>query len=397
MEVLYARLQDELKKRQSKSVNDTVEIIEQTRKIVKIVSKELVTKPKSEIKCCLHCGSVKIKKKGFTKGKVQRYLCRDCGKTFSENYGLITHYTHLSEWQWQEIIRGTICQLSITKIAKNIDVSISTVWTCRMKVYQTIKNIYGYCDTFNNIVEVDGKYERVSFKGMKNKEWFINKLGRLPRHHMSKADRHKYLVSCGKYEELSKTKPNILKEMIYSAQKRLMGRATIAAGHQRVCILTAIDRTGNMYIEPITVGTADAQDICKKLTGRIAHDAVMVTDKHYSYKYYTREEQIKHIRINSKTHTNGAYSLSRVNSLHSAIDRFFGRKEYLPATKYLDLYLIMFWWLQKNKDLNQNDLHSLLFGIMTGCVYSSDRAKMGRITTKELVTRGLPIDTKGYY
>lgn len=58
-------------------------------------------------------------------------------------------------------------------------------WTCRMKIYQTIKNICGYCDTFNSIVEVDGKYERISFKGCKNKSWFIDKLGRLPRHHRS--------------------------------------------------------------------------------------------------------------------------------------------------------------------------------------------------------------------
>ena len=266
-----------------------------------------------------------------------------------------------------------------------------------MKVYQTIKNIYGYCDTFNNIVEVDGKYERISFKGIKNKKWFIDKLGSLPRHHMSRADRHKYLDSCGKYEELFNTKPTILREMIYSSQKRLVGRATIDAYHQHVCIITAIDRTGNMYIEPITAGTAKAQDIYKKLTGRITHDAVLVTDEHNSYKYYTRKEQIEHIRIDSNTHTKGAYSLSRVNSLHSAIDRFFGGKEYLPATKYLDLYLMMFWWLQKNKDLSQNDLYTLLFGIMTGCVDNSDRSKINKVTTKELVSRSLPIDTKGYY
>ena len=43
---------------------------------IKAVSqhRELADKPKSVIECCLHCGSIAIKKKGFTKGGVQRYL-----------------------------------------------------------------------------------------------------------------------------------------------------------------------------------------------------------------------------------------------------------------------------------------------------------------------------------
>ena len=51
-------------------------------------------KPKAEISCCPHCGSFSFNRHGKTTGGVQRYLCKDCGKTFSENYGLITH-THI--------------------------------------------------------------------------------------------------------------------------------------------------------------------------------------------------------------------------------------------------------------------------------------------------------------
>ena len=126
---------------------------------VKVGSGEYEPKAQSTIECCLHCGSVSIKKHGKTTGGVQRYKCKDCGKTFTENYGLITHYSHLSDWQWREVIRGTVEGLSLTEIAKNIGTSPSTVGSCRLKIYQTIKNIYGYCDTFNNIVEADGKYE----------------------------------------------------------------------------------------------------------------------------------------------------------------------------------------------------------------------------------------------
>lgn len=202
-------------------------------------------KPTYMIDCCLHCGSTAINKIGKTKGGMQRYLCKDCHKSFSENYGLITHYSHLSEWQWQEAIRATVVSLSLTELAKNINVSTKTAWLCRMKIYDMLKKIYGYCDTFNSIVEADGKYERISFKGCKDKSFFIDKLGRLPRHHRSRAQRIDYLGD--DYKKLFVENPTMLKEMIYSSQKRLVGRDTIDINHQHLCILTAIDRNNNIY------------------------------------------------------------------------------------------------------------------------------------------------------
>ena len=202
-------------------------------------------KPTYMIDCCLHCGSTAINKIGKTKGGMQRYLCKDCHKSFSENYGLITHYSHLSEWQWQEAIRATVVSLSLTELAKNINVSTKTAWLCRMKIYDMLKKIYGYCDTFNSIVEADGKYERISFKGCKDKSFFIDKLGRLPRHHRSRAQRIDYLGD--DYKKLFVENPTMLKEMIYSSQKRLVGRDTIDINHQHLCILTAIDRSNNIY------------------------------------------------------------------------------------------------------------------------------------------------------
>ena len=101
--------------------------------------------------------------------------------------------------------------------------------------------------------------------------------------------------------------------------------------------------------------------------------------------------------IESELHVAGAYSLSRINSLHSGIERFLGSKEYLPATKYIDLYLKMFWWLQKNKDCSISEMTDKLFRIMTGYVDNETRANMTRVTISSLVSRELPIDTKGYY
>lgn len=58
---------------------------------------------------------------------------------------------------------------------------------------------------------------------------------------------------------------------------------------------------------------------------------------------------------------------------------------------------MMFWWLQKNKDLNGNVKCDKLYDTMTGKVDFSARAKMTKVTIGSLVNRELPIDTKGFY
>ena len=394
-EVLYERLKSELEKNKPsvEVISPTVSVTSTQKIIRRSISNE--TKPHSSIDCCLHCGSTNIKKIGKTKGGMQRFLCKDCHKSFSENYGLITHYTHLAEWQWKEVVRATINGDSLTKLSKNISVSVKTSWLCRMKIYQTIKNIYGYCDSFNNIVEVDGKYERISFKGLKNKNFFIDKLGRMPRHHRSRKQRLDYLND--NYNKLFVHKPHLLKEMIYGNQRRLLGRETIDINHQHVCILTAVDRSNNIYIEPVTSGSAKSMDIYKHLYDKLSVDAVLITDEHNGYKFLSKNVGLKHVVIESGLHVKDGFSLSRVNSLHSSMDRFFVSREFYPATKYLDLYLMMFWWLEKNKDVTSNELYESLYLILSGNVSNEVRASMKKVVQSELIARPLPIDCKGLY
>ena len=114
-------------------------------------------------------------------------------------------------------------------------------------------------------------------------------------------------------------------------------------------------------------------------------------------KYLCRKESIEHIVVNSKCHSYGTYSLSRINALHSSLDRFLGSNEYKPATKYLDLYLIMFWWIEKNKDVSQIILCEQLFNILLGRVSYTVRSKMINVRQSDLISRPLPIDGMGYY
>lgn len=395
-QVLFERLKSELSKNKTTQPCNNCDEIVTNKSPVSIRPRALAEdKPHTTIECCLHCGSTRIKKIGKTKAGMQRYLCKDCKKSFSENYGLITHYTHLKEWQWLEAVRGTVIGQSTTEIAKNMNVTPKTAWLCRMKIYSTLQNIFSQQDTFNSIVEADGKYERISFKGLRNKSFFIDTLGRLPRHHRAKADKIKYLGE--DYKRLFISNPTLLKEMIYSSQNRFVGRNTIGTNHQHLCILTAIDRSNNIFIKPVTSGTPKSNDVYTELSTVISHEAVLITDDHNSYKYLCRKLHIEHVIVDSKKHNYGTYNLGRVNSLHSALDTFFVSRAYMPATKYIDLYLYMFWWLQKNHDLSSNEQINRLFAIMTGQVSMETRALMSKVTYNQLNHRPLPIDTKGYF
>ena len=60
----------------------------------------------------------------------------------------------------------------------------------------------------------------------------------------------------------------------------------------------------------------------------------------------------------------------------------------LPATKYLDLNIMLFWWLEKNKDISINEKVEILWG------HVKDSEKM-TLTYDQLVRRELQLDTKG--
>ena len=48
---------------------------------------------------CPHCGSVKSIKHGTRNGR-QRYLCKDCGKTFGDTNGTVAFRSKLSVGKW---------------------------------------------------------------------------------------------------------------------------------------------------------------------------------------------------------------------------------------------------------------------------------------------------------
>ena len=350
----------------------------------KLKEQGFTTDDKSTVISCPHCGSVSVKKNG-TKDKKQRYLCKDCRKTFMETTNTFFSYSHIEEWQWKEIIRGIVEGLSIRKIASNADLGVTGTWYCKNKILEVINDKFINQDTFTDIAECDETFLHLSYKGKRNPRFFIYFLKRMPRHHRSREEKIEYLKKYGLWEELQQS-PEFL-EYLLSATKR-SETSLQGTNEDSVCILTGIDRDHSIYIKPTCLGSMESNHVTESFENRFAPDAIIVTDGNTTYNWFAEESNIHHEVIPADKHAVGPYSLSRVNSLHSSVKAHYPKhKGNLPATKYLDIGLGFFWWLEKNKDKSTKEKIDLIYQILQEADSS--------ISFDKLKHRKLTLDTKG--
>ena len=343
--------------------------------------KGLLTADNGGVIACPHCGSVNVIKYGHSNGK-QKYRCKEkeCSKIFRAETKTIFENTRLEIWQWKEILRGMVEGLSIPTIANNIGVSTKAVWYNKNKVMQLISSEQGTQDSFNSITECDETEVHLHYKGKRSPEFFIKRLDRMPRHHRSRLEKIEYLKKAGLLWELEKDPEHL--EALLTGDKYLAGTK-----NDSVCVLTATDRNNGIYIKPTCVGSLESNHVVKHFDGRLTNDSIIVTDGNTTYNWFAEERNLHHEVVLSKDHVNGPFSLAHVNALHSTFSMYYAEhRRNLPATKYLDLGVDFFWWLQKNKQLTTQQKVKLLFDMLL--------EKPFDITYNELIHRKLTLDTK---
>ena len=261
--------------------------------------------------------------------------------------------------------------------------SIKCAWYNKHKIQTVLLALFGEQDTFQDIVECDECFTRLSFKGKRDPYFFIDHLGRLPRHRRSRTDKIQYLTEHG-HSEIVYNDPEKLERLLYGSNF-LPG-----TNKDAVCILSGKDRSGNLYISPACLGNAEPRHIQAHFQERFAPDAILVTDSSKVYSSFAKSHNLKYEKLDSGQHSRGPYSLSRINSGHSNF------RDYMPkggknllATKYLDLGLIFFWWQEKNKHLTQSEQVEALQKCIT------DNPGVGITTYRQLRHRPLTLDTKG--
>ena len=339
------------------------------------------------LNCCPKCGSTNYKKHGTKDGR-QRYICKDCKKTFSESNATIFYHSKLSTGQWKELLRGMIDRLSTTEISKNVGISQPAVWYNMQKVFEVLATVYGKQDSFIDIAEADETFTHTSFKGKRNAEYFIKYLRRMPRHQRSREEKIEYLMKHGLYDELAQYEPDYLEQLL-SDDVLTYDRGI--SNRDQTNIVVCTDRSKNLFVSPVSVGKLTSDDATKALGGRFANDAILVTDENNAYNELAESEGIQLEQILSTKHVKGPFNLARINAICDNLKDFLGPDKYRPATKYLDLWLMFYIWLEKHKELNTYQKRDLLFDLI------SDNHHNMSMNYNRHAERELTLNTKGLY
>lgn len=261
---------------------------------------------------CHVCGSIRCVKNGNVKGK-QRFLCRDCGRTFGfETWSSMAH-TKLSKSTWIEYIECMIQGFSIRKSAEIVGVCVKTSFYMRHKILDAI-SLHVKNDNVSGIIEMDETFLAESFKGNHKKSGF-----NMPR-------------------EARKRGKEVRKRGISSEQ---------------ICIGTAIDKNENIIMTMTCRGRITSRQLEKLYDGRVSEGSTICTDSYSSYKTLSRKMKLVHKQIPSGKHANDIFNLAHINSLHSRfkkwMDRFNG-----VSTKFLPNYINWFKWLESVKNLKES-------------------------------------------
>ena len=328
---------------------------------------------------CPHCGSVKVIKYGKSNGR-QRYLCKNCEKTFGDTNGTVAFRSKLSVSQWIEFIKLTLQGESCRTIAKELGINKQTALHNRHRICSVLLQFVSNQDDFRGLAESDEYYYPLSFKDVKDPMFFLGTLGRMPYSHISYRKKIKYVEKQGfdidflhsyikneeqnKAELLNYVKLGDLKsqekfsnalngmdtEKIIEVLKTLHEQQKKKRGisNQQVCCLSCVDTNNNHFLQSVCVGRIQPTHIEQTLVPHFTDDTVLVTDSHRAYKTVANKYKIPLNQIPSGKHTSGGFHLGHINGYHHNISDFM----YLyhgVSSKFLDYYLALFYWVEKNK------------------------------------------------
>ena len=126
---------------------------------------------------CPHCHAKSslgyIVKRGFAKN-VQRFYCKDCGKTFVATTNTAFERSRKDADIWRKFIKMTISGSSLADCAHECKIAYQTAFTWRHKILNTFKVNQG-STMLSGKVEIDEMLVPISFKGNHHKGSFHTK------------------------------------------------------------------------------------------------------------------------------------------------------------------------------------------------------------------------------
>lgn len=249
---------------------------------------------------CPHCGCIgHISRNGHRKDGKQRYICKNCSKSFVANTNSIASGTRKSLDVWMSYIECMLSGFSIRKTATLCGIHRNTAFIWRHKILDALQHM-DENTRLEGIVEADETFFPVSYKGNYKKSSFI-----LPR----------------------------------KAHKRGSSTHIRGLSHEQVCVPCAIDRKGHSVSKIATLGRVKTKDLHMVYDGKIKAESTLCTDKMNSYVRFANRNHINLIQLKTGKSKEGIYNIQHINAYHSKLKKFICIFNGV-STKYLNNYLV---------------------------------------------------------
>lgn len=253
----------------------------------------------SDEKKCIRCGSTHFVKNGTRKDGTQRYLCRDCKKSFLLSTNSISSGTHKRLSVWKKYFDCMLDKKTLKETSEACSISMGTAFLWRHKILDALQEMAGKV-RLSGTVEADETFFSVSYKGNhRSASGFA-----MPR----------------------------------EAHKRGGEVHTKGLSSEKVCVVCAIDEENIPIAKAAKTGKISSECVEKVLSDRLGPDTILCTDQEKAYHLYTQTHQIEWIPMDTDRRTNGIYGIQRINAYHSRLKGFLSRFRGV-SSKYLDNYL----------------------------------------------------------
>ena len=260
----------------------------------------LMEKRFADGRVCPICGGVHVQRNGRRANGSQKFVCTDCGKTFSIRKNTIFSGTHKSAAVWKEFLRCMSEGLSLDRTAERCGITHPTAFVWRHKVLDAIGEALKGTE-LTGIVEADEAFLPVSYKGDK-KAFDGGGCGREPR-------------------------------------KRGGGNHRRGLSDELVCLPCAIDRKGKAVSRVAKLGKCSAAAVKAVLGGHVSEKATLCTDGDASYRKFSKDNGNGLVQIKGgKGSVKGIYHIQHLNAYHSRLKAFLASFRGV-STKYLNNYL----------------------------------------------------------
>lgn len=272
---------------------------------------------KKEIQCCPHCKSTKFVKNGKS-NNTQRFLCRDCNKTFTTTNNTIFFSVKKDIKTWKLYIHCMIEKYSLRKTAKICDISLPTAFAWRHKILDALQTMMIEAE-LNGVIEADEIFIPLYFKGN-------HKNFNLPR--------------LAKKREAPATKRGLSKEQVY--------------------VSCSVNLNGLSIAKILNLRKPKLKDLEKVLNGKIIKDSVFTADSFRVYLKLTKNMELSYIRIPRNCYKVGIFNIQTINNYHSRLKAMITYNLKGVSTKYLNNYLVYHNFVKFAKD-NKYDKETILF------------------------------------